>query len=72
MTWRAYALATGLGIIPVTVVYTLFSANLIAGIAGSGTRAVVISLSSAAAIIAITVVAKRRGGVRASTLPPTL
>jgi uncharacterized membrane protein YdjX (TVP38/TMEM64 family) len=72
MTWRSYALATGLGIVPVTVIYTLFSANLIAGIQGSGTRAIVIALASAAGIIAITVVANRRRRIKARLLRPTL
>jgi uncharacterized membrane protein YdjX (TVP38/TMEM64 family) len=55
MSWRSYALATGLGIVPVTVIYTVFSASLIAGVQGSGTRAMVVALVSAAAIIGLTV-----------------
>jgi uncharacterized membrane protein YdjX (TVP38/TMEM64 family) len=54
MSWRSYALATALGIVPVTVIYTLFSASLIAGVEGSGARALLTALASAAAMIALT------------------
>ncbi len=60
MSWRSYALATGAGIVPITVIYTMFSSSLIAGVEGSGTRALVTALISAGAIIALTVIVRRR------------
>lgn len=60
MSWGEYAVATGLGIIPITVIYTTFSASLIAGVEGSGVKAMVIALISAGAIIGITLLRRQR------------
>lgn len=62
MSWRQYAIATALGIVPITVIYTLFAASLIAGVEGSGTRAMAIALISAAAIIGVTLAGSRKAG----------
>lgn len=59
MSWRSYAVATGLGIVPVTVVYTTFAASLLDGIAGSGRRAIGVAMASALTIIALTFLARR-------------
>ena len=58
MSWRSYAVATGFGIAPVTVVYTTFSASLLDGIAGSGRRAIGVAMASALTIIALTLLAR--------------
>jgi uncharacterized membrane protein YdjX (TVP38/TMEM64 family) len=59
MSWRSYSVATALGIIPLTVIYTLFAASLISGVAGSSGRALFTALASAAGIIALTFVRRR-------------
>jgi uncharacterized membrane protein YdjX (TVP38/TMEM64 family) len=53
MSPGAYLFATALGIIPVTVIYTASAARLIEGVAGSGTRALLTALASAAVLIAL-------------------
>jgi uncharacterized membrane protein YdjX (TVP38/TMEM64 family) len=53
MSWRNFAAATLLGIIPITVIYTVSASQLVAGVAGSGTRALVTALASAAVLIAV-------------------
>ena len=58
MSWRSYALATALGIIPVTVVYTLFAASLVAGAVASEAQAFRTAFASAAVIAAITLAAR--------------
>lgn len=58
MSWRSYALATALGIIPVTVVYTLFAASLAAGAVASEAQAFRTAFASAAVIAAITVASR--------------
>jgi uncharacterized membrane protein YdjX (TVP38/TMEM64 family) len=56
MSWPHYMLATAAGIIPVTVVYTVSAAALVAGVAGSGPRAFLWALGSAAVLIIISFV----------------
>lgn len=53
MSAASYLIATAVGIIPVTVIYTLSAAQLVAGVAGSGARALVTALASAAVLVAI-------------------
>lgn len=52
MSWRDFAIATGLGIIPITVIYTVSASKLVAGVEGSGTQALVTASVSAAVLIA--------------------
>ena len=59
MSWRSYAVATALGIIPITVIYTLFAASLINGVAGSSLRALLTAFASATVIIALTFIRAR-------------
>jgi uncharacterized membrane protein YdjX (TVP38/TMEM64 family) len=54
--WAPYLAATALGLIPTTVVYTLFAASLMAGAAGAGRRAFAIASISAAAIIVLSLI----------------
>ena len=53
MSLASYTVATALGIIPVTVIYTISAAQLVGGVEGSGTRAFVTALTSAAVLIAL-------------------
>lgn len=53
MGWREYLLATAAGIIPITVVYTVSAAQLVAGVAGSGTRAFATAAAAAALLIVV-------------------
>ena len=53
MSLASYVIATALGIIPVTVIYTISAAQLVDGVAGSGTRAFITALVSAAVLIAL-------------------
>ena len=57
MTWAQFVAATSIGILPLTVVYTLFSANLVAGVAGEGRRALLTAVGAAAVMGALAVVA---------------
>ncbi|MDB4876764.1 MAG: integral rane protein [Gemmatimonadetes bacterium] len=52
MSWRDFAIATGLGIIPITVIYTVSASKLVAGVEGSGTQALATASASAAVLIA--------------------
>jgi uncharacterized membrane protein YdjX (TVP38/TMEM64 family) len=53
MSWGSFSGATLLGIIPITVIYTISASQLVAGVAGSGTRALVTAMASAAVLIAV-------------------
>ena len=53
MSWRGYLVATAVGIIPITVIYTISASELVAGVAGSGARALMLALGSAAVLIAL-------------------
>ena len=53
MRWMPYLAATGLGIVPVVVVYTTFAASIVAGAQGAGHRALIIALVSGVALIAL-------------------
>jgi uncharacterized membrane protein YdjX (TVP38/TMEM64 family) len=54
--FRAYALATAIGIIPGTVVYTYFADSLVAGVTGARQRALVHVAIAGALLIAISFV----------------
>jgi uncharacterized membrane protein YdjX (TVP38/TMEM64 family) len=56
MRWRDFTAATAFGILPVTVIYTASASALIAGVEGSGPRALMMSAISAALVIAISFV----------------
>jgi uncharacterized membrane protein YdjX (TVP38/TMEM64 family) len=51
ITWRGFVAATGLGIVPITVIYTVSASALVAGVAGSGVRALLLATASAAVLI---------------------
>ena len=70
MSWRRYLVATAAGIVPVTVVYTLFAASAAAGAAGGGHRALVAALATGAAVVALSFV-PRLLGARALPDEPT-
>lgn len=53
MKWSPYLSATALGVIPTTVVYTLFAASLIAGVEGAGRQAFWVAAVSGGAIIVL-------------------
>ncbi|HEY4307641.1 MAG TPA: VTT domain-containing protein [Gemmatimonadaceae bacterium] len=53
MSVAQYLLATAIGIIPLTIIYTASAAQLVAGVAGSGTRALITALISGTMLIAI-------------------
>jgi uncharacterized membrane protein YdjX (TVP38/TMEM64 family) len=53
MSWRDFLVATAFGIIPITVIYTVSASKLVAGVAGSGGRALATALVSAAVLIAL-------------------
>ena len=67
MSWPTYTLATAVGIIPVTVIYTVSAAGLIAGVEGSGSRALLEAIACAAALIAVSFLLPR---LRSSTAKP--
>lgn len=52
MRWRNFATATALGILPITIIYTVLASELVDGAEGSGTRAFVIASISGAVLIA--------------------
>jgi uncharacterized membrane protein YdjX (TVP38/TMEM64 family) len=58
MSTTSYVIATALGIIPVTVIYTVSAAQLVDGVAGSGTRAFVTALLSALILITLSFLPK--------------
>jgi uncharacterized membrane protein YdjX (TVP38/TMEM64 family) len=64
MPWSRYLLATAAGVIPITVIYTISAAELVAGVAGSGTRALLDAFASAAVLIGLSFLLPRlhRGG----------
>ena len=51
MSWPDYLAATSVGIIPLTVIYTVSASELIAGVVGSGGRALTLGLASAIVLI---------------------
>lgn len=53
MPWPRYLVATAAGIIPVTVVYTLFAASAASGATGGGHRALITALATGAAVVAL-------------------
>lgn len=60
MPWRRYLVATGAGIVPVTVVYTLFAASAAAGAAGGGHRALLTALVTGAVVVALSFIPRWR------------
>lgn len=52
MSWRHFLLATAIGIVPVTIIYTVSAAQLVAGVEGSETRALATAAISATVLIA--------------------
>lgn len=56
MKWPSYLLATALGLIPTTVVYTVFAASLAAGVEGAGRRALAVASISAIGIIGLSII----------------
>jgi uncharacterized membrane protein YdjX (TVP38/TMEM64 family) len=56
MRWGEFALATALGIIPITIIYTVSASELIAGVEGSGARAVTTAMVSAMILIVVSFV----------------
>lgn len=59
MSWLGFMLATAAGIIPVTIIYTVSAAELAAGAAGSGSRALVRAFASAGVLIGLSLVLPR-------------
>jgi uncharacterized membrane protein YdjX (TVP38/TMEM64 family) len=53
MSWRDFIVATALGIVPITVIYTISASALLAGVTGSGVRAMTTSAISAAVLIGL-------------------
>jgi len=53
MRWWPYAIATGLGILPVTIVYTAFAASLVSGVGGAGGRALATAMIAGVALAAL-------------------
>jgi uncharacterized membrane protein YdjX (TVP38/TMEM64 family) len=53
MGWWPYAVATGLGIVPVIVVYTTFAASLVSGVSGAGGRALATAMIAGVALVAL-------------------
>ena len=68
MPWRRYLAATAAGIVPVTVVYTLFAASTAAGAAGGagggGHRALVTALVTGAGVVALSFLPRLLGARR--------
>ena len=58
MSAASYFMATAVGIIPVTVIYTMSAAQLVDGAAGSGRRALLTALVTAAVLIALSFLPK--------------
>ena len=64
MSARSYLSATAIGILPITIIYTISAAQLVAGVAGSGTKTFHTALASAAVLIVISFLprlVRRRG-----------
>ncbi len=74
MTWPAFLAATAIGVVPATVVYTMFAAQLVAGVKGAGTRAFIMAAVSAVMIIALSLVPPilRKRGRKVGGLGPPL
>jgi len=53
MTWREFSVATALGIIPITIIYTASASALVTGVAGSGAHALMMAAISAAVLIGV-------------------
>lgn len=53
MRWRDFIGATALGIVPITVIYTVLASKLVEGAEGSGARALTIAAISGAVLIAV-------------------
>lgn len=67
MRWRDFVSATALGIIPITVIYTVLASAIIAGVDGSGARALTAAAISAAVLIGVSllpVALRARRGTR--------
>lgn len=66
--FRSYLLATTVGIIPATVIYTYFADSLLSGASGAGRRALMHALIAGAVLILLsfapTIVARARGKER--------
>jgi uncharacterized membrane protein YdjX (TVP38/TMEM64 family) len=54
MTWRDFLLATGAGIFPITVIYTVSASELMSGATGSSARALKTAAISAGVLILLT------------------
>ena len=66
MPWSHYLLATAVGILPITIIYTFSAAEVVAGVAGSGGRALLGAFVCAAVLIILSFIGPRlrnRGGV---------
>jgi uncharacterized membrane protein YdjX (TVP38/TMEM64 family) len=67
MRWRDFASATALGIVPITVIYTVLASALVAGVEGSGVRALTTAAISAVVLIGVSllpVAVRTRRGTR--------
>jgi uncharacterized membrane protein YdjX (TVP38/TMEM64 family) len=67
MRWRDFVFATALGIVPITVIYTVLASALVAGVEGSGVRALTTAAISAAVLIGVSllpVALRTRRGTR--------
>lgn len=53
MRWRSFLAATAIGVIPATVVYTLFASSLVDGVAGAGRRALMTAGLCAVGVIGL-------------------
>jgi uncharacterized membrane protein YdjX (TVP38/TMEM64 family) len=53
MSWRDFIVATAIGILPVTIIYTVSASKLVAGVEGSGRHALATALLSAAVLIVL-------------------
>ena len=56
MKWPPYLSATAIGLLPTTVVYTLFAASLMQGVEGAGRRALAVASISAVGIIGLSII----------------
>ncbi|HEX3865218.1 MAG TPA: VTT domain-containing protein [Gemmatimonadaceae bacterium] len=54
MGLRDYTIATAAGILPITIIYTVSASELLAGVEGSGARALGTGLAAAAILVALT------------------
>jgi len=67
MSWKDYIGATALGIVPVTIIYTVSASELLAGAAGSGGRALAKALASAGVLIGLSFLPSLRHGKNRSS-----